>query len=213
MNEAFFSVQAPEVQFADAKPQGLLLVLSGPAGVGKDTVWKAAAPCLPSFAKATTCTTRGQRPGEQHGVHYYFVSDADFDALIEENKLLEWAYVHGNRYGVPVSSVSTRLENGEDVICVIDVQGALKIRSTFAQSLLVFLRPPIGRETEVLKERIQNRGAEDDGQIARRLETASWELTQTSLYDYELVNEIVEETAQQLCEIVRREKAHRAVCE
>lgn len=192
-----------------SESHGLLLVLSGPAGVGKDTVWKAAAPCLTSFAKATTCTTRAQRPGEQHGVHYYFVSDADFDAMIEENKLLEWAYVHGNRYGVPVSSVSTRIERGEDVICVIDVQGALKIRAMFDESLLVFLRPPLGREAEVLKERIQNRGAEDDGQIARRLETASWELTQTSLYDYELVNEVVEETAQQLCEIVATEKSKR----
>ena len=193
-----------------SESRGMLLVLSGPAGVGKDTVWKAAAPCLPSFAKATTCTTRAQRPGEVDGVHYFFVSDAEFDAMIEENKLLEWAWVHGNRYGVPVSSVSTRLERGEDVICVIDVQGAEKIRQMFNESLLVFLRPPHGRETEVLKERILNRGAEDDGQIAKRLETASWELTQTSLYDYELVNEEVEETAQQLCEIVEREKARRA---
>jgi guanylate kinase len=141
-----------------SESRGMLLVLSGPAGVGKGTVWKAAAPCLPTFAKATTCTTRAQRPGEVDGVHYFFVSDAEFDAMIEENKLLEWAWVHGNRYGVPVSSVSTRLERGEDVICVIDVQGALNIRAMFEQSLLVFLRPPHGRETEVLKERILNRG-------------------------------------------------------
>jgi guanylate kinase len=190
--------------------RGLLLVLSGPAGVGKDTVWREAAPCLPSFAKATTCTTRGRRPGEEEGVHYYFVSDADFDRLIAEDKLLEWAHVHGNRYGVPVSSVSTRLEQGQDVICIIEVQGALKIRAMFPNSLLVFLRPPVGRETEVLIKRIQQRGAEDEAQIAKRLETASWELTQTSLYDYEIVNDEVEDTARQLCEVISREKEQRA---
>jgi guanylate kinase len=190
--------------------RGLLLVLSGPAGVGKDTVWREAAPCLPSFQKALTCTTRTRRPAEEDGVHYRFVSDADFDRLIAHNELLEWALVHGNRYGVPASSVSTRLEQGLDVICIIEVQGALKIRGMFPDSLLVFLRPPVGRETEVLTSRIQQRGAEDEAQIAKRLETASWELTQTSLYDYEIVNDEVEDTARQLCDIIAREKKNRA---
>ncbi len=190
--------------------RGLLLVLSGPAGVGKDTVWREAAPCLPSFKKALTCTTRARRPAEEDGVHYRFVSDADFDRLIADNELLEWALVHGNRYGVPASSVSTRLEQGQDVICIIEVQGALKIRSMFPDSLLVFLRPPVGRETEVLTKRIQQRGAEDEAQIAKRLETASWELTQTSLYDYEIVNDEIEDTARQLCDIIAREKKNRA---
>jgi guanylate kinase len=190
--------------------RGLLLVLSGPAGVGKDTVWKTAAPCLPTFAKATTCTTRAQRPGEEHGIHYFFVSNEAFDSMIAAGELLEWAWVHGNRYGVPVSSVMSRLQAGSDVICVIDVQGALKIREICPESLLVFLKPPVGRETEVLKQRIQKRGAEDDAQIAKRLETASWELTQTSLYDFEIVNDEVEHTAQQLCELVEDEKRKRA---
>src|SRR5687768_13674708 len=103
---------------------GVLLVLSGPSGVGKDTVWKAARSCLPSFAKATTCTTRARRPGEEEGVHYFFVSDEEFDHMIAGHQLLEWAHVHDNRYGVPMTSVLNRLERGEDVVCVIDVQGA-----------------------------------------------------------------------------------------
>jgi len=189
---------------------GLLLVLSGPAGVGKDTVWKHAAPCLGTFAKATTCTTRAQRAGEKDGTDYFFKSNQEFDALVESDGLLEWAWVHGNRYGVPVSSVRDRLESGDDVVCIIEVQGALKIRALFPDSLLVFLKPPPGRETEILRARIENRGAEDDAQIARRLQTAQWELDQTQFYDYEIINDEVERAAQELCEVISREKARRA---
>jgi guanylate kinase len=140
-------------------------------------------------------------------VHYHFVSVAAFDEMIATDELLEWALVHGNRYGVPKSSVSARLESGGDVVCIIEVQGALNIRRQFPDSLLVFLKPPPGRETEVLKARIENRGAEDEAQIERRLQTASWEMTQTSSYDYEIINERVEDAARELCEIVEREKA------
>lgn len=189
----------------------MLLVLSGPAGVGKDTVWREAAPQLPTFAKATTCTTRAQRPGEIEGVHYFFVSNEEFDRMIAAGELLEWAEVHGNRYGVPVASVKARLESGGDVVCIIEVQGALNIRRQFPDSLLVFLKPPPGRETEVLKSRIENRGAENEAQIATRLETANWELTQTASYDYEIVNEQVCDAARELCEIIADEKTRRSM--
>lgn len=194
----------------DSSRRGLLLVLSGPAGVGKDTVWREAHRCLPTFAKATTCTTRLARPGEQDGIDYFFVSNAEFDRLINESLLLEWALVHGNRYGVPASSVNARLESGLDVVCVIDVQGALKIRALHDDALLIFLKPPPGREVEVLEKRIANRGAENEIETARRLETAAWELNQTASYDYEIVNDEVENAARQLCEIIAREKARRA---
>lgn len=192
--------------------RGLLLVLSGPAGVGKDTVWREAHRCLPTFAKATTCTTRAPRAGEEEGVAYFFVSDREFDRLIKENLLLEWAFVHGNRYryGVPVASVNARLESGLDVVCVIDVQGALKIRALHDDALLIFLKPPPGREVEELEKRIAGRGAENEVETARRMETARWELRQTEKYDYEIVNDEVEQAAQQLCEIIAREKARRA---
>ena len=187
----------------------MLLVLSGPAGVGKDSVWQHAAPCLESFAKAVTCTTRAPRPGEIEGTHYFFVSDERFDEMIAREELLEWALVHGNRYGVPVSSVRNRLEAGEDVVCIIEVQGALKIRALFPDSLLVFLKPPPGREEEILRERIAGRGADDAEQTARRLKTAAWELEQTAHYDYEIVNEKIEDASQQLCDVISGEKAKR----
>jgi guanylate kinase len=188
---------------------GLLLVLSGPSGVGKDTVWKAARPCLPSFAKATTCTTRARRPGEEEGVHYFFVSDEEFNRMIAGHQFLEWAYVHDNRYGVPLASVLDRLNNGQDVVCVIDVQGARRIRALFPFALLVFLKPPPGRETDVLEQRIVGRGAADEAEVARRLETATWELGQTDFYDFEIINDEVAHAARQLCEIVAREKEKR----
>jgi len=185
---------------------GLLLVLSGPSGVGKDTVWQAAAPMLPSFAKATTCTTRAQRPGEENGVHYFFVSDEEFDQMLREDQLLEHATVHGNRYGVPAGPLFERINNGQDVVCVIDVQGAMKIRALFPTCLLVFLRPPKGREEEVLKSRIKSRAPLSDEELARRMETAYQELAQSQLYDYEIINEELPLTAAQLRDIVLHEK-------
>ena len=188
----------------------MLLVLSGPAGVGKDSVWKHAVRCLPTFGKAVTCTTRAPRPGEIEGVHYYFTADERFDEMIAHDELLEWAWVHGNRYGVPVSSVRQRLEQGGDVVCIIEVQGALKIRALFAESVLVFLKPPPGREEEILRARMANRGAENEEQTARRMQTAAWELEQTAHYDYEIINDEIEFAAQQLCDIILAEKHKRA---
>lgn len=190
----------------DATPMGMLLVISGPAGVGKDTVWQAAKERLPDFSKAITCTTRACRPGEQDGVNYRFVSDDEFDRLIDEDELLEWAWVHGNRYGVPTGEVVQRLTNGHHVVCVIDVQGALRLHGLFPTALLVFLRPPHGKETEVLKQRIRQRGAVDEAELAERLKTAAWELAQTQLYHYEIINDNVEHAAEQLSEIVLREQ-------
>jgi guanylate kinase len=194
--------------FTPAK--GLLLVLSGPAGVGKDTVWKTASPCLPTFAKAITCTTRAQRPGEVDGIHYYFVSKEEFERRIADHELLEWAEVHGNLYGVPVSSVTKRLNAGGDVVCIIEVQGALKIRHIFEDdALLVFLKPPPGREEEILRQRILNRGAEDDAQIKTRMETAAWEMEQKEHYDFEIVNDEIEHAADELCRVIKAEKHKR----
>src|SRR5438105_3161243 len=110
---------------------GMLLVISGPAGVGKDTVWRTAAKELTTFSRAITCTTRPRRAGEVDGANYYFVSDEEFNRLIQEDQLLEWAHVHNYRYGVPQASVLERLTRGEDVVCVIDVQGAKRIRALF----------------------------------------------------------------------------------
>ncbi|HEX8463056.1 MAG TPA: guanylate kinase [Abditibacterium sp.] len=191
---------------------GMVLVISGPSGVGKDTVWLCAKPCLPTFGKAITCTTRERRPHEVDGVDYYFVSDDEFDRMIRDDELIEWAYVHklGHRYGVPESSVFNRINNGDDVVCVIDVQGALRIRNLFPTATLIFIKPPQGREQEVLEQRIQGRSPVEPTELATRLESAWRELSQTDHYDYQIVNDDVERAARELCEVIAAEKARRA---
>jgi guanylate kinase len=201
-------MSTPSLDESDETQLGMLLVISGPAGVGKDTVWKTASACLESFEKAVTCTTRAKRDHEADGVHYHFISDDEFDAMIRNDQLLEWAEVHGHRYGVPASSVLHRLNAGEDVVCVIDVQGACRIRGLFPNALLVFLKPP-DENPQVLKDRIKARGGASEAEIALRLKTAKWELSQTEIYDYEITNVNVEESARQLCEVIAREKHKR----
>jgi guanylate kinase len=189
---------------------GMVLVISGPSGVGKDTVWRAAEPCLPTFARAITCTTRERRPHEVEGINYYFVSKEEFERMKQFDELLESAEVHGNYYGVPQRSVLERINNGQDVVCVIDVQGALRIRGLFPTATLVFIKPPQGQESEVLAERIQGRSAVDPLELQTRLRTATWELTQTHLYDYEVINDHLERAAKELCDIVEKEKKLRS---
>jgi len=188
---------------------GMVLVISGPSGVGKDTVWKTAAPCLPTFSRAITCTTRERREGEIEGKTYYYVSKNEFQRMIDEDELIEWAEVHGNCYGVPQRSVFDRINAGLDVVCVIDVQGAIRIRRIFPTSTLVFIKPPKGRENEILAERIQTRSLVEQAELETRLNTANWEMTQTHLYDYEVVNDNLDEAAKELCDIVANIKEKR----
>lgn len=182
---------------------GLVLVISGPSGVGKDTVWQTAKPCLPSFERAITCTTRIRRPHETEGVDYYFVSHDEFERMIRDNELVEHAEVHGNFYGVPVKSIFSRINVGKDVVCVIDVQGALAIRRLFPQALLVFIKPPEGRENEVLTHRITGRSPVGDSELATRLQTATRELSQMHFYDYQIVNDDLERAVDELERLVR----------
>ena len=188
---------------------GMVLVISGPSGVGKDTVWQLAQKCLPTFARAVTCTTRARREHESEGEDYYFVSHDEFDRMIREDELVEWAEVHQNRYGVPNKSIFERILNGKDVVCVIDVQGAKRIHNLYPTSVLVFIKPPAGQENEVLTQRIQGRSAVDPSELATRLQTASWEMSQVQLYDYQITNDSLERAAQELCEVVEKEKAAR----
>lgn len=206
MGSSSASTQSSSIQ--TDQQLGMLLVLSGPSGVGKDSVWQAASEELSSFEKAITCTTRAQREHEIEGIDYYFVSDEEFDRLLEDDQMLEWAKVHNARYGIPASSVLTRLTAGEDVICVIDVQGAFRLRSLFPNALLVFIKPPQAG-TQILKERLAQRGDISEEDLMVRLKTAEWELLQTKQYDYEIVNDSLEHAAAELCDIVRKEKAKR----
>ncbi len=187
----------------------MVLVVSGPSGVGKDTVWKSAQECLTTFSRAITCTTRARREHETEGVDYYFVSHDEFARMIDDDELIEHAEVHGNCYGVPYRSIFERINNGLDVVCVIDVQGALVIRRLFPNAVLVFIKPPHGQEREVLAERIQGRQNVDPSELQTRLQTATWEMSQVHLYDFEVVNDDVERASTHLCRLVNEEKARR----
>lgn len=188
---------------------GMVLVISGPSGVGKDTVWQTARPCSPTFERVITCTTRVRRSHEVEGVNYYFVDGEEFERMIRDNELIEYAQVHGNWYGVPSSSIFNRINAGQDVTCVIDVQGAQKIREQFPQAFLVFIKPPPGREMEILAQRITGRDKVEDAELTTRLQTATRELELVELYDATIVNDDLQRAAQELCDLIEAEKARR----
>ncbi|CAL9657616.1 Guanylate kinase [Streptomyces sp. enrichment culture] len=177
----------------DVRPR--LTVLSGPSGVGKSTVVAHMRKEYPEVWLSVSATTRKPRPGEQHGVHYFFVSDDEMDKLIANGELLEWAEFAGNRYGTPRAAVQERLENGEPVLLEIDLQGARLVRESMPEAQLVFLAPPSWEE---LVRRLTGRGTEPPEVIERRLEAAKIELAAEPEFDTTLVNTSVEDVAREL---------------
>ncbi|GHF39055.1 guanylate kinase [Streptomyces mashuensis] len=180
--------------------QPRLTVLSGPSGVGKSTVVAHMRKAHPEVWLSVSCTTRKPRPGEQDGVQYFFVDDEQFDKLIANGELLEWAEFAGNRYGTPRKAVLDRLEAGEPVLLEIDLQGARQVRETMPEAQLVFLAPPSWEE---LVRRLTGRGTESPEVIERRLEAAKVELAAESEFDTTLVNTSVEDVARELLALLR----------
>ncbi|MEU8032495.1 guanylate kinase [Streptomyces sp. NPDC049099] len=172
-----------------------LTVLSGPSGVGKSTVVAHMRKEHPEVWLSVSATTRTPRPGEQHGVHYFFVTDEEMDKLIANGELLEWAEFAGNRYGTPRAAVLERLEKGEPVLLEIDLQGARQVRESMSEARLVFLAPPSWEE---LVRRLTGRGTEPPEVIERRLEAARTELAAEPEFDTTLVNTSVEDVAREL---------------
>ncbi|MFD5080275.1 guanylate kinase [Streptomyces sp. NPDC058371] len=172
-----------------------LTVLSGPSGVGKSTVVAHMRKEHPEVWLSVSATTRRPRPGEKHGVHYFFVTDEEMDKLIANGELLEWAEFAGNRYGTPRAAVMAKLEAGEAVLLEIDLQGARQVRESMSDALLVFLAPPSWEE---LVRRLTGRGTEPPEVIERRLEAAKIELAAESEFDVTLVNTSVEDVAREL---------------
>jgi guanylate kinase len=174
-------------------------VLSGPSGVGKSTVVAHMRKVHPEVWLSVSATTRKPRPGERHGIHYFFVEDEEFDKLIANGELLEWAEFAGNRYGTPRKAVLDRLAAGEPVLLEIDLQGARQVRESMAEAELVFLAPPSWDE---LVRRLTGRGTEAPEVIERRLAAARVELAAEKEFDVTLVNTSVEDVSRELLALI-----------
>lgn len=186
---------------------GILFVVSGPSGSGKSTVC-ANLKQTPDFKYSVSCTTRPPRPGEEDGVDYHFLSDAQFDAHIAAGDFLEWAQVHRHRYGTLKSVTRSAVESGTDLLLDIDVSGAQQIRQSTEPWLKgalvdIFIMPPTFEE---LERRLRKRGTEDDEQIQIRLRTAQAELPHWREYSYVILSETMEEDLQKVRAIIRAER-------
>jgi len=164
----------------------LLIVLSGPSGVGKDAVLTRMRALGYPFEYITTVTTRRQRAKERNNRDYHFVSAEQFQEMIARSELLEWANVYGNWYGVPKQPVKQALENGQDTIVKVDVQGAANIRKILPQAAFIFLMPP---SIEELITRLRQRHTESSFNLALRIKTAEEEIKQLPLFDYMVINQ------------------------
>lgn len=187
--------------------KGLLIVLSGPSGVGKGTVRKAifSQPDT-EFEYSISMTTRTPREGEINGIDYFFKSREEFEELIEQDKLLEYAEFVGNYYGTPVDYVRQTLDSGKDVFLEIEVKGARQVREKFPEGLFIFLMPPSLGE---LKNRIVTRGTETDDLITNRLLTAREEIEMMDLYDYIVENDQVDLASERIMAIIKAEHCRR----
>lgn len=189
-------------QAPDANP--LVVVISGPSGVGKDTLIERMAELGYDHHFTVTATTRAPRPGEREGVNHYFVDEDDFHNMIVRRELLEWARVYGNYYGVPRQQVRDALERGQHVIVRVDVQGAARLSSLIPEALFLFVLPP---SMEALRAHLITRGVNSQEDIQNRLAAAVEEMKQAELYNYQLVNEEgkLDVTAARVKAIIERE--------
>ena len=179
--------------------KGILIVVSGFSGAGKGTLMKRLMETYDNYALSISMTTRAPREGERHGVEYFFATREDFENKIAEDKLIEYASYCDNYYGTPREYVEEQLAAGKDVILEIEIQGALKVKKKFPNSLLLFVTPPNAKE---LERRLVGRGTETPEVIEKRLSRASEESEGIEAYDYIVVNDDLEECVKQLHSIV-----------
>lgn len=185
------------------RTRGILFILSGPSGVGKDTMLRKVLAQLDHIRTSVSVTTRAPRPGEVDGRDYFFVQQERFLDMIEQGELLEHAVVHLHLYGTPRQWVMDQLRAGTDVVLEIDVQGAVQVKAQFPQAILVFLAPPSWDE---LSRRLHGRKTEDETTIRRRLENARKELARVDQYEYLIVNDKLDEAVDRLRAVVMAER-------
>lgn len=179
--------------------KGLLIVLSGPSGVGKGTVCSALRSRVPDLVYSVSATTRKPRMGEVDGVNYFFKEREQFLSMIEHDQLLEFAEYVGNFYGTPRDFVEETLAGGKDIILEIEVQGALKVKEKFPEGIFIFLTPP---SLDELKDRIVGRGTENQATIDHRMSVAVDEMELIQHYDYSVVNDEINQACKRIESII-----------
>lgn len=178
---------------------GHIFVISAPSGAGKTTIIKKLLKDVQNIYMAVSCTTRAVRPQEEDGRDYHFVSRQEFDSLIKDRKFVEWAEVHGQKYGTLKSDVDGHIQKGVDVLLDIDTQGAEKVKKRYPDAVLIFLLPPSFDE---LERRLRDRGVNTEKDMETRINNARDEYSRRHEYNYQVVNETVEEAVQEVREIV-----------
>lgn len=182
--------------------KGLLVVFSAPSGCGKDTVFQALKKIRDDVVESVSATTRKPREGEVDGVNYYFKSDIDFQLMIADDQLLEYARYNNCFYGTPVYGVEKAINEGKICFLIIDVQGAQSIMKMRPDSITIFLLPP---DLETLKSRLTNRQTNDEEDINRRLEIAEREIEIAPLYKYNVINDDLDRCVNEINEILNKE--------
>lgn len=187
----------------NTKRRGILIVVSGFSGAGKGTIMKRLlADYSEQYALSVSATTRAPREGEEHGREYFFLSVEEFEAMIQKNELIEYARYVENYYGTPKAYVDEQLAAGKDVILEIEIQGALKVKEQFPDTLLLFVTPPSAQE---LKKRLVGRGTEDEATIQSRLARATEESQGVENYDYLVINDDLEQCVKEVHEVIQSE--------
>ena len=182
---------------------GNLYVVAAPSGAGKSSLVKALMELDAGVEHSVSHTTRAPRGQEFHGREYFFVNDEDFDNMIKANAFLEWAHVHGNRYGTSRTTIEERIAKGLDVILEIDFQGAIQIKKIFSNAVLIFILPPSWDE---LKSRLQRRGEDSADVIEVRLQNAAQEMAQAHEFDFVIINQLFDKALFDLKAIVHAQR-------
>ena len=178
-----------------------LFVISGPSGAGKGTIVARIRASRPNLGLTVSATTREPREGEVDGVSYYFLSEEEFSRRIDADQFVEWASVHGHRYGTLVSEVSSKLAAGSSLILEIDVQGAFQVKERFPEAVLIFIMPP---SLDVLRERLETRGTETAETLSVRLANAEREMALADLYDDVVINDDLDCACAELASVIEK---------